>query len=159
MARFRKGVSGNPGGRLRRGLSITEHIRELLDLDYAELRRIHAYLEDKGEERLGRITVGRLVACRIIAQAVAGQSELTKELLNRIEGKVPDKLDVNEKRSINIRIELASAQNQRTLSSDVVEGEEVVLSGADPKPEDELSELARQPASLEDRNPERPSDG
>jgi Family of unknown function (DUF5681) len=96
---FVKGKSGNPSGRLRRGLSITDHIKELLDFDYAELKSIHAYLEDKGEERLGRITVARLVACRIIVQAVAGQSELTKELLNRTEGKVPDKLisvDLND---------------------------------------------------------------
>ena len=129
MARFQKGKSGNPGGRLRRGLSITDHIKELLDLDYVELKRIHAYLEDKGEERLGRITVGRLVACRIIAQAVAGQSELTKELLNRIEGKVPDKLitiDGNElvKALEAGRERLLKGRQQPAIEGEVVKGSE-----------------------------------
>lgn len=102
---FVKGKSGNPSGRLRRGLSITDHIKELLDNDYAEFKLLHKYLEDKGEERLGRITVARLVACRIIMQAIAGQAELTRELLNRADGKVADRLEI-ETRKVELHFNL-----------------------------------------------------
>lgn len=119
---FRPGQSGNPGGRLRRGLSISEHIKELLDFNFSDFKEIHKYLEEKGEERLGKITVARLVACRIITEAISGQSELTKELLNRSEGKVPDKLITVDGSKL---IEQLEAGRQRVLSAyqAAVEGE------------------------------------
>lgn len=142
MARFQKGKSGNPGGRLRRGLSITDHIKELLDLDYVELKRIHAYLEDKGEERLGKITVARLVACRLITEAIEGQSELTKELLNRADGKVADRLITDHRKTVTINIQLAGAPHNQLTQT-----------------EGELPEPRQETPLLEERNPERPSDG
>lgn len=105
---FVKGKSGNPSGRLRRGLSITDHIKELLNNDYAEFKLLHKYLEDKGEEHLGRITVARLVACRILMQAISGQAELTKELLNRVDGKVADRLEI-ESRKVELHFNITPA--------------------------------------------------
>jgi hypothetical protein len=112
--RFQTGRSGNPGGRLRRGLSVSDHVTELLDRDYAELKRIHTYLEAKDEKKLGRITVARLVACRMILFSLGGSAEMTRELLNRSEGKVADKLitlDLNAE-----MVSMVEEARQRVLS-------------------------------------------
>ena len=103
---FVKGKSGNPSGRLRRGLSISDHIKELLDRDYTEIKAIHEFLESKGEANLGRVTVSRLVACRMIMFALSGSSEFCKELMNRSEGKVAEKLEV-ESRSVSLQFNLS----------------------------------------------------
>ena len=130
---FRKGKSGNPGGRLRRGLTITDHLKELLDNDYAEFKLLHKYLEEKGEEHLGPITVARLVACRIISQAMTGQAELTKELLNRADGKISDRLEISQ-RSLSLQIVLTSRAREIPAN----------------EPKQDLGNLPREPAALPD---------
>jgi hypothetical protein len=110
---FIPGKSGNPGGRRRAGFSVTDHVKELLLRDRDELKVISDYLEGRGEHNLGRVTVARLLACRLILSALAGQAELFKELLVRTEGKVADIIRTEDKRKISIRIELA-APNARS---------------------------------------------
>src|SRR5262245_58145654 len=92
MGRFQKGTSGNPGGRLRRGLSITEHLQELLSFDYEQFMLISRRWEERGETKLGRVTFARLVACRIITSALAGNAEFAKELLLRSDGREEQRL-------------------------------------------------------------------
>jgi len=66
-----KGVSGNPGGK-RRGESVTSRIRKLL--------------QENGGER------ARQVANIIVTLAEQGDVPMIKELLNRTEGKVPERI-------------------------------------------------------------------
>lgn len=77
---FKPGQSGNPGGRPK-GLSITARLRALLEKG-----------EINGEPIKGGQQVADLVAESIVKQAISGNAPLIKELLDRTEGKVPDRL-------------------------------------------------------------------
>jgi hypothetical protein len=74
--RWRKGQSGNPGGRPK-GQSITAALREALQ-----------------REHNGR-TVAQHLADQIIKEALRGKFPFAKEVLDRADGKVTDNHDVN----------------------------------------------------------------
>jgi hypothetical protein len=77
--RFKKGRSGNPGGRPK-GTSITAILRELLNRPTEDGRVVAEELADVFIER-----------------AKAGQFKFAKEILDRTEGKVPDRVEVSGK--------------------------------------------------------------
>jgi len=70
--RFEKGKSGNPGGRPK-GRSVTAALRELGDSEHNGKRLVD------------------LLAERIFKEALSGKFTFAKELLERLEGKVADK--------------------------------------------------------------------
>lgn len=80
--RFKKGQSGNPGGRPK-GRSVTAIVRELLDADTFG-----------GKKLAGGKRVADLVAERIVAEAVRGKFPFAREILERLEGKTSQPLDV-----------------------------------------------------------------
>jgi len=75
---FKPGQSGNPGGRPK-GVSLTNLIRALLEKE-----------ELKGVSLEGR-KVADLLAATIVERAVAGDYRFVELVMNRMEGKVPNK--------------------------------------------------------------------
>jgi hypothetical protein len=73
--RFRKGQSGNPGGRPK-GRSITAALRELLD-----------------REHNGRV-IAELIAERLVRDALQGKFPQAKEILDRSDGRVTERHEV-----------------------------------------------------------------
>jgi hypothetical protein len=76
--RFQKGKSGNPAGRPK-GRTVTTALRELSQTEHN-----------------GKVLVD-LVAERIMKEALQGKHAFVKELLERLEGKVPDKALIETK--------------------------------------------------------------
>ena len=76
--RWRKGVSGNPGGRPK-GRGVTHYLREIL-----------------AREHNGR-PIGELVAERLVKDALSGKFAAAKEIMERTDGKVPDKHQIEGK--------------------------------------------------------------
>ncbi len=72
---FKKGRSGNPGGRPK-GTSVTAELRRLLD-----------------EAHNGK-AIATLLAERMVRDALAGKAGAAKELLDRAEGKVTERVEV-----------------------------------------------------------------
>lgn len=88
---FVKGQSGNPGGRVKRELTVTGAIRQALSQ------------KDDTTGRANRI----VIAQRLLAMAKAGDIDAIKVVLDRSDGKVAEKI---EGESI-IRIHLAWDDN------------------------------------------------
>jgi len=81
---WQKGQSGNPKGRPKNERSITAMLRNQLDM-VADIT-----LEDgtKNTEK----TWAELIVDAVLKGAATGDGRLTKELLDRLEGKVADKV-------------------------------------------------------------------
>jgi hypothetical protein len=75
---FKPGQSGNPGGRPR-GESVTATLRRLLE-----------------KQHNGK-SIQELVAERIIKEALTGKFQFAKELLDRVEGRPAQKLELDSK--------------------------------------------------------------
>lgn len=88
---FTPGVSGNPGGRPKK---ITKVIDKLLDQPFDENR---TYLQAFGEETLKR--------------AIMRSDFMAKEILERVEGKVPQALTGPEGGPIQVAVVYASAES------------------------------------------------
>ena len=80
---FRPGVSGNPNGRPERIKYISEHIYDLI----------------KRPEKPNAQTI----ALSMVTEASNGNMVAAKEILDRIEGKVPQAIDLSS-RSLNIEV-------------------------------------------------------
>ena len=83
---FQKGQSGNPGGRPKSAVSVTAHIRAKL-AKYADL---------PDGRRVKRVDA---LAEKIIEQALAGDPAMIKLVWERVDGKVTDKLKINDQRT------------------------------------------------------------
>ena len=84
--RWKKGQSGNPGGRPK-GQSLVALLREVLE-----------------REHNGR-PIKELVAERIVKEALSGKFPYAKELLDRLEGPVNQRHDVNHSNEVRILVE------------------------------------------------------
>lgn len=76
MSRWQAGQSGNPKGRPKRGETISELIR--------------AVLREKGPEGIAN---RKLVAQKLVALALDGNMDAIKVVLDRVDGKVVEKLE------------------------------------------------------------------
>lgn len=76
--RWKKGQSGNPGGRPK-GLGITAALRELAATEH------------------GGKPIAALIAERMVKEALSGKFNFAKEVIDRLDGKVPDKHQVESK--------------------------------------------------------------
>lgn len=77
---FKPGQSGNPGGRPK-GTSLTALLREAVDR----------------EDGAGR-TVGDVLIDVLIGIARAGDRQAIKDVFERVDGKLTDKLEIDDKR-------------------------------------------------------------
>ena len=76
--RFQKGRSGNPGGRPK-GRSITAALRRLAETDH------------NGKP------IAEVLAEVMMKQALSGHYNFAREIVERLDGKVPDKAEVETK--------------------------------------------------------------
>jgi hypothetical protein len=87
---WKPGQSGNPGGRPKK-LPVTDYLREQLERPIPEAMREKLppiFVEIYGPEA----TFGQMVAFKLIASSAKGDVFALKELLDRVEGKVTQKL-------------------------------------------------------------------
>jgi hypothetical protein len=95
--RWKKGQSGNPKGRPKGIKYLSEMLRDQLD-----------QIPDKIDGKPNTKTWRELICDSILKAAVKGnQPALTKELLDRIEGKVTEKHQIENKRPMTIIFEPA----------------------------------------------------
>jgi hypothetical protein len=77
---FKPGQSGNPGGK-RKGQSLTAKIAAILERDTLGGKRLP-----------GGLSVADVLAEAIVKQACLGKFPFAKEVLERLDGKVPDRI-------------------------------------------------------------------
>ena len=82
--RFKKGVSGNPNGRPKKADCLTDIMREKL-----------------AEAVVGNLTRAELVVVATIELAMKGNAAALKEVWERMDGKVKDKLELDDKTTPN----------------------------------------------------------
>ncbi len=109
--RFQKGKSGNPAGRPK-GRSVTAVLRSLVE-----------------QQHNGKAIV-ELLAERILKEALSGKFTFAKEVIDRLDGKVPDKALVETK----------GEQKIFFCPAPRVMGEKVVKRIEPPLPEDDQAE-------------------
>lgn len=87
---FKPGQSGNPAGRPKLDPPITSYLREILEQKISEKKKPETNKE--------------LIAQAIIMHAAKGNSGYLKELLERLEGKIPQGVFVPEGQAITLRV-------------------------------------------------------
>lgn len=93
-ARWKKGQSGNPGGRPK-GESITAALR-------AALQREHN----------GR-TIAELIAERLVREALSGKFPFAKEVLDRTDGKVAERHEISGRGGAPVELDLSLTDEQK----------------------------------------------
>ena len=84
--RFKPGQSGNPKGRPKKEVCLTSQLKDRLD-------EVPKVLPD-GSPNNRELTWAGIISERVVLEAAKGNPSIIKELLERIDGKVKDKLDV-----------------------------------------------------------------
>lgn len=84
---FKKGQSGNPAGRPKKGEALTDILKAFLDKKDGSKTRKQQLVE------------------RLYDLAMAGEVSAMKYIFDRIDGKVPDKLEFPEGINVDIRFE------------------------------------------------------
>src|ERR1700723_1494980 len=94
---WKPGQSGNPGGRPKR-LKVTDYVAEQLDgpIPEAMLGAMKegaraVFFEVYGQNP----TFGQMIAFKLVQMSAKGDMFAMRELLDRVEGKVPQKADLN----------------------------------------------------------------
>jgi hypothetical protein len=93
MYKFKPGESGNPGGRPKK-LAITDYVKEQLDKQIPEAMRAKLpalFVAIYGENA----TFGEMLAFKLVQMSAKGDMPAMKELLERVEGKVPQKTQLS----------------------------------------------------------------
>jgi hypothetical protein len=90
---FKPGESGNPGGRPKK-LPITDYIFDQLEKPIPAAMKAKlapAFAEVFGENA----TVGEMLAFKLIAQAAKGNMQAMNTIMNRVEGRVSEKVSLS----------------------------------------------------------------
>lgn len=85
---WKPGQSGNPGGRPK-GQSLTKILRDILDSE---------------ADDSGKLVAEHFVESVVTHAIERGDSALVKEIFNRIDGKVPEKIEVATRKDIEVDI-------------------------------------------------------
>lgn len=100
---------------------VTTHLRDLMKLDVSTLVEVSKWLEknaqtkrDKANRRANKRLVARMIAARMALKACEGDIQATKELMDRTEGKVADRV---EHLDVNRMVEQLEAARQRALNA------------------------------------------
>ena len=99
---FKPGESGNPGGRPKKR-PITDYVREQLENQIPTAMRAKlpaAFVEVYGESA----TFGQMLAFQMVAKAATGEMHAMREVLDRVEGKVSQRLASDETNSIQLTV-------------------------------------------------------
>lgn len=96
---FKKGQSGNPGGRPKITNSVTYWLREFGNMTPKALADVCSLYSAELKKGGDKTTMFGLIAARLLmSQVNQPDSRLLDVLLDRTEGKVTDKLEVNDMR-------------------------------------------------------------
>lgn len=110
--RFAKGFSGNPAGRPKDGESWAAIIKAVGDMYPADILAFVGKNNDLGRMLAGLpqdVQMKYLVTARVFSSLMFEPSSgLWKELMERAEGKVTDRVDVNTDGTLTINIRKAS---------------------------------------------------
>jgi hypothetical protein len=87
--RWQKGQSGNPNGRPKGQRPVAEQFKKQFDMPATILAPVKKRAEDLGIDPR-TATIGDVFALSILADAIEGKDTMAKEVINRIDGKVPD---------------------------------------------------------------------
>jgi hypothetical protein len=90
----RPGEVRNPNGRPKGVRYISEHMRDIMQMPCAALPAFTRICEDCEFGDPKKITVGKAIAIDLMLKAFGGKPQFTSEMLNRVEGKVRDELEV-----------------------------------------------------------------
>lgn len=86
---WKPGESGNPSGRPKNQFSFAKQFRNSFNKKASEVHTTKERAEELGIDPES-ITVGELFAMSIISDSMKGRDGIAKEIINRIDGKVPD---------------------------------------------------------------------
>jgi hypothetical protein len=86
---WKPGESGNPSGRPKNQFSFAKQFRNQFNKKASEIFTTKERALELGIDP-GSITVGELFAASIISDSMKGRDSIAKEIINRIDGKVPD---------------------------------------------------------------------
>jgi hypothetical protein len=101
---WKPGQSGNPGGRPK-GRSVTALLRELLDQEHNQKK------------------LAELLAERLLKEALTGKLGHIKEVLDRTEGKVADRVQIEGDEARQLVINLVRRESGHPLSTTAQERE------------------------------------
>jgi len=91
---FKPGQSGNPKGRPKGSVSVTKFMKELLD---TKISIPKTQFTSEGE----RIPASKALAIRIVTGAIKGDNSKIRELLDRVEGKTKDVLEIENTEKVD----------------------------------------------------------
>ena len=132
--RFKPGQSGNPGGRPKGRVSMISRVRKHMDTTLArEVPWCVKKAKELGLDLSGGVTVGDVVARALPYYAAKGQGQMMRELLDRIDGKVPDTTLVGglDGGPLEMFVGMDEGQLRRIADGDEAEGA-VVPTGCGP---------------------------
>lgn len=104
---FQKGQSGNPAGRPPKDVCLTSLVKE--------------YLDEVPEGETDGKTWGQRVALAMVKGAASGNAPLTKELFERVDGKVVERVEAEVTASLSLSPD-EIAQAAETAEKEFTEG-------------------------------------
>lgn len=121
---FEKGVSGNPAGRPKKGLSFKELYEE-------EMKKITFELPDPETKQLVRIDAKRMLVRQRIGRALKGSKQDHDVIENRVEGTPAETLNIEGGGELTIKFVPMTAEELKSMDGmTVVEATEPESPGA-----------------------------
>jgi hypothetical protein len=91
---WKPGQSGNPSGRPKNQFSFAKQFRNSFTKKASELEPTKKIAQELGIDPK-TITVGELYAISMLTESMKGRDSIAKEIINRIDGKIPDVVSVD----------------------------------------------------------------
>jgi hypothetical protein len=119
---WKKGTSGNPKGRPKKGESWADLIKTISDMTGPEIAEEFAYLAKTLRQYPDNVTLRTLIVIRaLVALVNEPNTALFREIMDRTDGKVPDRLETHGGLSI-----VGFEEQLRKIYGDAAEAEEEV---------------------------------
>lgn len=118
--RWKPGKSGNPAGRPRKGRSLSKLITKQLDIPAQDFVPARKRAKELGLSTRG-LTVGDVFALSLLEDGIHGREVLIKEILNRVDGKIPDVIKGEGFNGTEINLSGLSDTQLRIMLRDTVE--------------------------------------
>lgn len=112
--RFKPGQSGNPKGRPKGTLSLTDVLRQLGEIEDVEIRR--------GEPKISR---KEALGHKLWNMALSGKSEIARYIYDRLDGKPTQEIKVHNDTPIDaaVYVHIEGFQIERSELDDIDDGE------------------------------------
>lgn len=114
------GVSGNPSGRPKNQFSFVSQFRKLFARPASEVKPMAERAIDLGLDPK-EITVGEVYALSLVDTSLSGRDSVAKELINRIDGRVPHVIQGEESVDTKTSLDTISEDQIRQMLSKKIE--------------------------------------